>query len=401
MTAKTLLLTFLCLFLLSASAYSQVDTRLYSEAKAAEAEGKTDMAFLLYRQIVTRYPDSKYVEEAQFLIGKYYYGSRNYVAADKTFRDHLRKFPHSRFSKEINDYLARMQRRSLKDRADTLFEEGKLDAASVLYHQYLEIDPDNAEVKARIEQIKEVQKAAHFGFEQINRERKKLEQEKADLNRQIQSLEEQRKKIQAMRQEAEELNKTTVARYEKQLASVHSQVESLKNEMSQQQRELDGWRQRAVLAEAMKLSQPLPKRFKPVPGETPLPRIIFEGEKKDPSPEEGETQVTDIFREGFPVVVLTQAKLDAQQNLRHIEAIVSADLISSWPSGARIKFRVNFIGKEGQPAPDPAFIVRYYGAPDMEEIDETTRSYRKRVLFTAEEDKVERYEVSAFLVRSQ
>ena len=399
MISKGCLSIAVSLVFLTPTLYAQTDGRLFSDARAAEAAGRKDAALLLYRQIIRDFPQSPYADESLFLIGQYYYDSRNYFEADQALREHTRRFPQSRFNKTARESLARIQLRSLKDRADALFDDGKLDAASILYQQYLEIDPENAEVKARLERMKKVQEEGTFAFEQLGRERKRLEQEKADLNRQLGVLEEQRKQVEIQRKKAEDLNKVTIEKYEKLLAAANSQVETMKQQMTVLRNELNGWRQRAVLAEAVKLTQPLAKRFNPVPGEKPLPRIAFEGDKPDPSPEEGEEHISNVLREGFPAVVITEAKLDTEKKVRHVEAIVIADLLEAWPEGAKIKFRVDFVGKDGKPASDP--VVRYYDDSDMEEIDEATKSYRKRVLFTSEEDKVAGYEVSAFLVKTK
>jgi tetratricopeptide (TPR) repeat protein len=401
MIRKIGLLLPLCLILVAHAAGTQTARQLFNQAKAEEAAGRRDVAFLLYRQIVRQFQDSPRVQESLFLIGQYYYDARNYFDADQTFRAHLRRFPQSRFKKDIQDYLAKIHRRSLKDRADALFEEGKLGPASVLYEQYLRIDPENAEVKEHLDQINKSMKQVHFGFEQLERDRKKLDLEKADLNRRIEMLEEQRKQVLALQRKAEELNQAIVQKYEKQLADAKSQLQTLEQGMSELQDEVNEWRQRAVLLEGTKLSQPLPSEFEPTLEDRFLPRVIVEGVPGDSSLEEGEVGVSDVLREGFPVVVITASKLDAKENVRHVEAVVSAELTSQWPQGAKLKFRVDFIGKEGQPEPDPKSIVRYYNQFDMDDIDDAKRAYRKRVVFTAEEDKMARYKVNAYLVKSQ
>ncbi len=390
-----------CFMLLASWGQAQTVSQLFNDAKSAEAAGKTDRAFLLHRQIVRQYPDSQYAEESLFFIAKYHYDSRNYLDAEQTFSEHVRRFPNSRFRKDADDFLARIRLRSLKERADALFEEGKLEPASILYKQYLEIDPANAEVKVHLEQITKTLQQVHFGFEQLQRERSKLEQEKADVKLQVKQIEGQRKQIEIERKKAEELTKVTVESYEKKLVEVNGQIETLKSETASIQAELKKWRQRAIIAEAAKLSQPFPKRYQPVADEKALPRVAFEGQKTDPSPETGETQISEVLREGFPIVVITAAKLDSKENVRHVEAVVCADLVSPWPQGAKMKFRVDFTGKEGQPAAAPTFVVRYYDVSDMDEIDETTGGHWKRALFTIEENKVAGYEVSAFLVKTQ
>ncbi len=401
MMKKACVLTALCVLLFTPEVFCQSAERLFSQAKAAQSAGNKDVAFLLYRQILREYPDSAYAEESQFLMGQYYFDSRNYFNAAQTFGDFVRKFPQSRFAKDANQYLARIRLGSLKERADKLFEEGKLAAASVLYEQYLAIDPDNAEVKDLVEQIRKTQQEVHFGFEQLNRERKKFEHEREALTRQVTDLEEQRKQVILLQKQALELNKVTTENYEKKLSAAVAEMEKLHTRIAGLEKELEGWRHRAVLEEAASLSQPLPRTLTSLAEPGRLPRIIFEGGKADPDPEEGEVQVSDIVRDGFPVVVITEAKLDAKKNLLHVEAVVSVDLASPWPEGTKMKFRVDFTPKAGQPAPDPQFLVRYFDVSEMDEMEETTNSYRKRVVFTAEERKIERYEAAAFLVKSK
>jgi hypothetical protein len=294
-----------------------------------------------------------------------------------------------------------MQMGSLKERADRLFEQGKLDAASALYQQYLEIDPNNEEVKAQIELIKKTQKEMQFGFEQLARERKKFEQEKEAFQKELAQLETKRKEAESLHKQAMEMNTVTVEKYEKRLETASSQMEALNTRIASLEMELQGWRERAVLAEATKLSQPLGGRLSPLPRGEQLPRIAFGGGKSDPSPAEGEVQITDSLREGFPSVVITEEKLDTKKNLRNVEAVVSLDLSSPWQEGAKMKFRVDIVAEKGQPAPGQPLLVRYFDVSDMDEIEESINSYRKRLIFTAQEKLTERYEVSAFLVQTQ
>jgi tetratricopeptide (TPR) repeat protein len=401
MTRKFRLVVALCVVFSASAASAQTATQLFTQAKSEEAAGKRDVAFLLYRQIARQHTDSPYVEESLFSIGQYYYDSRNYFDADQTFRDHLHRFPNSRFEKDIREYLARIHLRSLKDRADALFEEGKLGPASVLYNQYIQIDPENVEVKERLDQITATLKQVHFGFEQLEKERKELELEKAELNRKTQMLEDQRNQTLALQKKVEELNQATIEKYDKRLAEVNNQLQSSQQTMSKLQGEVREWRDRAVLQEAIRLSQPLPEAFKPTLEDKFLPSIIVEGVGGNLPLEAGEVEVPNILRGGFPVVVITASKLDPKTNVRHVEAVVSAELTSPWPKEAKLKFRVEFTGKEGRPQPDPSTIVRYYNDFEMDEIDDARKAYRKRVVFTAEEAKIAKYKIDACLVKSQ
>ena len=399
MTASLRLMIALFALLIAIEAVGQTASQLYDQAKAAEASGNRDIAFLLYRQIVREYPESVQAENALFEIGQYYYNARNYVEADKAFRSHLTRFPDSRLNKEVQDYLAKINLRSLRDRADTLFESGKLEPASVLYEQYLQIDPGNAEVKLRLEQITRSMKQVHLGYEQLERERKGFEAEKVELNRRVQQLEDQRKEVLALKKQAEELNRITIEKYEKQLSEVAGQLQAMNQELAHLQREATEWRQRAVILEASKLCQPFPAELKPTLEDRFLPQAIFAGPGKDTHLEQGEVQVVDVLREGFPMVILTSSKLDPKTSLRHFEAVIGAELTAAWPEGTKLKFRVDITGKEGQAPPDP--IIRYYDAFDMDEIDTSARRYKKRVVFTAEEAKMAKYEMTAFLVKTQ
>ncbi len=401
MIKRVSLLTALCVLFFTPVALCESAASLFAQAKEAQADGKKDMAFLLYRQILRQYPSSQYTEESHFLIGQYYYDSRNYFDANQSLRSYLREFPRSRFSQTANEYLSRIRLVSLKERADRLFEEANLGPASVLYQQYLEIDRDNAEVKAQLELIKRTQQQVHFGFEQLNRDRRKFQQEKDALDRQVAALEQDKKQVTALQKQALELNKVTTENYEKKIAAISARMEELNKHIGGLEKELQGWRERAIIAEAARLSRPFPKGLKPLPQAPQLPRIAFHGKKADPSPEEGETEVADIVREGFPAVVITQAKLDDKKNLHHVEAVVSVDLTSLWPEGAKLKFRVDFVGKQGQPPPKPQLLVTYFDASDMDEMEEITHSYRKRVAFNAQEKLTERYDVSVFFVKSK
>lgn len=61
------------------------DRELYSQAVENAREGNKDFAFMYFKDIIERYPDSPYTEAAVFACGEYYYRIADYDDALRMF----------------------------------------------------------------------------------------------------------------------------------------------------------------------------------------------------------------------------------------------------------------------------------------------------------------------------
>jgi len=67
----------------------------YKEAVRHAKQKKYDFAFMEFRDVIKRYPESEYAKEALFAIGEYYYIQRAYYDAFDTFNEYTKTYPDS------------------------------------------------------------------------------------------------------------------------------------------------------------------------------------------------------------------------------------------------------------------------------------------------------------------
>jgi outer membrane protein assembly factor BamD (BamD/ComL family) len=84
----------LCLFF-AHKAYAWTDKQLYVRAMKYVQAGDTDFAFLDLCKILERYPKSKYVQQALFAAGEYYFLLADYMDAARSFERFIDDYPQS------------------------------------------------------------------------------------------------------------------------------------------------------------------------------------------------------------------------------------------------------------------------------------------------------------------
>jgi len=62
-------------------------------------------AILRFRELMNKYPDQKFLDEARFLTAESYYNEQNYSEAKVTYREFLEKHPDSPFAGEARERL--------------------------------------------------------------------------------------------------------------------------------------------------------------------------------------------------------------------------------------------------------------------------------------------------------
>lgn len=115
-----LMLFFILLFLQNGYAQAGQDAKLYSQAIRSVQSGTTDFAFLQFYKLANSYPESKFLENALFSIGEYYFSTNNYSAAFQIFNKFIKKYPQSKAKFPALAYLLKI---SNKEQNEALVKE--------------------------------------------------------------------------------------------------------------------------------------------------------------------------------------------------------------------------------------------------------------------------------------
>lgn len=86
---KRLLLLIFLILLSFNRVYSAEDGKLYLQGTRAARQGKFGFAFMYFSMLVRDFPDSKFVNDALFSTGEYYFAMRNYMDAKRAFQQFI------------------------------------------------------------------------------------------------------------------------------------------------------------------------------------------------------------------------------------------------------------------------------------------------------------------------
>jgi len=75
------------------AAHAGEDGKLYKKGLYFARSGQAEFAFMQYRTILLKYPDSRYREDATFAMGEYFFAVNDRVAAKEKFTEYVRDFP--------------------------------------------------------------------------------------------------------------------------------------------------------------------------------------------------------------------------------------------------------------------------------------------------------------------
>lgn len=144
------------LIVISSNALARDDVRLYREAMSFIDKGSYEFALLKLQHIMDIFPDSKYADEAQFLIGEIYYKQGVSWNAEKELNKHLKLFPRSKFSAKRNAYLDELRGKTMITEADLLCKDEKWNEALDLYLKALKLNPELKSLEDKINKCNEV-----------------------------------------------------------------------------------------------------------------------------------------------------------------------------------------------------------------------------------------------------
>lgn len=84
---------------------------LYSKAIEFSEAGSAHFAFMHFNKLLRNYPESKYRQDALFATGEYYFETRSFHSAQKTFKTYLDEYPDSEETIYILAYLLHIAQR--------------------------------------------------------------------------------------------------------------------------------------------------------------------------------------------------------------------------------------------------------------------------------------------------
>ena len=130
-----------------------VDDSLYNKAWALISLGDKAAALPIFEQIVTEHPDGRYGAQSQFTLGDYYYGEKDYAQATASYEQFLELYPESRLSAKdqklrrkaniLLGHLAEIDAYNLYAEGEKLFDQKSYDEAIEIFKQVQEKYPDS------------------------------------------------------------------------------------------------------------------------------------------------------------------------------------------------------------------------------------------------------------------
>ena len=115
MRIKILFLLTTFLFLPGLSLYAGEGRQEYSLAIENAKSSNPDFAFMYFREILEKYPDSPYAQKSRFACGEYYYQVADYEDAFKMFKQYSLDYPASGEIQFVLAYLLEIARKKGDD----------------------------------------------------------------------------------------------------------------------------------------------------------------------------------------------------------------------------------------------------------------------------------------------
>lgn len=92
------------------AAFAADDAQLYVAATRLAKAGNIDFAYLQLHKLVNSHPQSRFLENALFSIGEYYFWNNNYYDARETFNRFINDYPQSQAKAFALQYLLKISR---------------------------------------------------------------------------------------------------------------------------------------------------------------------------------------------------------------------------------------------------------------------------------------------------
>jgi tetratricopeptide (TPR) repeat protein len=390
----------LALLVANSSIAIRSDRDLHRRAMQRLDEGREEMAYMSFRDIVFRFPKSIYLDDSMYYIIRYHMNTRNFFEASRVLKKHLSKFPESKHRTAIIDYAQVLQTKEFLKKAEYARRFNNYELALYYYEEVLKLDPDNRPALKQVENVNKILTYSDYRRLQLQNDKKRIEAESRSIASEMADLERQKLEINDLKQQTEEMDKKTRDKYEGLLEESFGQREALEERVERLMSDLDDWKRRAKKFEARMLLEPNITGLKLVAVTENLPRIIFEGPTTR-GLAENERQPEGLLKRNSPSVVLVSEMHDENSNIVSAEFVVSVDLKNEWPKDSMLKLRVDFFNllADNTPARIARPKIIYYGKSDMDEVDLDNLTYSKKVMVSGGEKQYQKFEVTALFVQ--
>ena len=388
--------------LCAVGAWADGPMSLYKKGKARLEAGEGDLALLYFRELLRDHPDSKYADDAHFLIASYYMETRNFFGAGRQLREHLKTYPQSPYKDQVVAMLSEMEVLSLEAKAIKAMERSEYRVAKILWQDMLAKDPEHAVAKRKLAECERIIERMDYEKRQLEAQKRRIEEESKAIAKLLEESRRQREEAERIRAEAEEMDELTRTKYEAALAEANELSAELEQRIEDLEADLKIWRDRARKYEARLLSEPDIGPLEGIAAAQDLPKVIFEGPEADPFPETDEQQVAGLLLAASPSVVLVGELMNRETNVLKAEVVAGVDLEKPWPKETvhLLKVRIDFHGAPGDDGTAAVLSSKtlYYTLSDMDEVDTRNRAYRKKLIVAVDKNTIDTYSVAAYFV---
>ena len=253
---------------------------LYRRGKKRLETGNDDMALMYFRELLRDHPDSRYADDAHYLMASYYLESRNYPDAGRELRAHLSTYPDSQYAMKVRAMLAGLEVVDLEARAAKAMERSEYEVAKILWEDVLARDPNNEVAKRRLAECERVITRLDFQRRQLERQKELIEAESREIAKLVKEARRQREEAERIRAEAEEMDEKTRAKYEATLAEANKLGAELESRIGEVEADVKLWRDRARKYEARLLEGPDVGRLQGIAISKDLPKRLQAQAKK-------------------------------------------------------------------------------------------------------------------------
>jgi outer membrane protein assembly factor BamD (BamD/ComL family) len=139
--------------MISSFSFAREDKTLYSQAKRAARRGSMDFAYMYYRNLLMRYPNSPFRVHALFAKGEYHFLLPDYRQAQKAFNAYLKEYPDAKGTLFAFAYLFKIADITDNKREKRKIQKQIIDKEQVSlifrdYEKYIFISPLNKKYEA-------------------------------------------------------------------------------------------------------------------------------------------------------------------------------------------------------------------------------------------------------------
>lgn len=138
---KTLFFLILLTLLFQHKVYAQEDKNLYYKGLKAAGRGETDFAFMNFYKLINDFPESRYLKEALFAAGEYYFSIGVYSEAACMFNQSINNYSESESHPFAIAYLLEIAKKGKQENLAEKLKKGLLglQQVSLLFRDFKEL----------------------------------------------------------------------------------------------------------------------------------------------------------------------------------------------------------------------------------------------------------------------